>query len=220
MVAWRDLRSRRAIGWTTLVLSTLLFLLPAVVWFHIHAAPPIWCGDGRCVWDEVPEITAVPPWPREEDLAFWALWLPVLLWGAASLYRWSFRCPHCGRRYAVRPRRCGHCGIGVGTPWSGVVPVERGPGDFQKPTSARPRALGAIGTAASRPRSAERDTDAPTQAERSGSGARFSFLRRRSVPPKPGASALWVSRTRACSETRSRKNEKWVPGPERGPPAV
>ncbi len=65
--------------------------------------------------------TAVPPWPRKEDLAFWALWLPVLIWGAASLYRWSFRCPHCGLRCAVRPRRCGHCGIGVGTPRSGVV---------------------------------------------------------------------------------------------------
>jgi len=40
----------------------------------------------------------------EEALAVRALWLPVLFWGAASLYRWSFRCPHCGRRYAVRLR--------------------------------------------------------------------------------------------------------------------
>jgi hypothetical protein len=29
-----------------------------------------------------------------------------------------------------------------------------------------------------------------------------------------------VSRTRACNETRSRKNEKWVPDPGRGPPTV
>jgi hypothetical protein len=126
LVAWADLRRRRTLGWYVFgfnfqLILVLLYLIWRIRWAIWDAA----CGD--CFKARLP----VPPHLlREADVLHWAVWLvPTAVWLAASIYRWSFRCPHCGWRSPMNRRECDRCGIAIGTPKSAVVEAEKNAAD-------------------------------------------------------------------------------------------
>jgi hypothetical protein len=126
LIAWRDLRRRRVIGWTAFVGGPPLFLLLLAFLLHVQMAihDATYCDPGACVPPrEVPPLLLL-----EAEVAVRALWLPPVVWVAACLYRWHFRCPHCGLRYATGWRACGGCRIRIGTPKSAVVEAEKSAG--------------------------------------------------------------------------------------------
>jgi predicted RNA-binding Zn-ribbon protein involved in translation (DUF1610 family) len=120
MVAWADLGTRRIIGWVALGFNVLLVLLLSGSFLHVQAA----IDDAlRC--DPWPCFYCLPDLLRERAVVLWATCLPIAIWAVSSVYRWSFRCPHCGWRFAVRRRECDRCGTRIGTPKSAVVEAER-----------------------------------------------------------------------------------------------
>jgi hypothetical protein len=120
MVAWADLRKRRIIGWVAFGFDVLLVLLLSGSLLRVQAVidDAFRCDPGPC-FDRLPDLL------RERAVVLWATCLPMAIWAAASIYRRTCRCPHCGWRFAMRRRKCDHCGICVGMPKSAVVDAER-----------------------------------------------------------------------------------------------
>jgi hypothetical protein len=120
MVAWADLRRRRIIGWVAFGLNVLLVLLLSRSLLHVQTE----IGDA---WgcDPWPCYYLLPDLLRERAVVLGAMCVPIGIWVAASIYRRTFRCPHCGRRFSTKRRGCGHCGVRVGTPKSDVVDAKR-----------------------------------------------------------------------------------------------
>src|SRR5262245_37386139 len=102
LLAWRSLRRRR---WA--------FALSFLSWLPVGIAALRVLGDG----------------------AFLVLLVLMALGFATSLWFCLFPCPHCGEVFGARSvvgpwspfivfrRNCLHCGIGIGTPKDGYVPV-------------------------------------------------------------------------------------------------
>jgi hypothetical protein len=79
----------------------------------------IYVGSAVCI-----DCQFSPADPYIEAACGWgALLLPLAVWFAAREYRRRVLCPQCGNGFGTK-RRCGRCGMAIGTPKSAVVDTE------------------------------------------------------------------------------------------------
>jgi hypothetical protein len=111
--AWAELRWRRRVGWAAFAFNWL----SVVVLFGGYVAIDL--GGVLCI-----DCQLSPAGPYlAAACGCSALLLPLAVWFAARAYRRRVLCPQCGNGFGTK-RRCGRCGIAIGTPKSAVVETE------------------------------------------------------------------------------------------------